>query len=184
MASKSQPDKRQNRKRILFSFNVDLESALGVVFQYLMHNPKMPSQMGKQKGVEAIAAFWRPFAFQMQGQVNDDELKVLARESLMTLQRQMELIAETFEVELPQSEAVTPELEVALERTVERTVERVLQRYVGAGALSRPATPTLPTAEGVTSTDPMLVLPGEEGVGFEMDMFQEFKSVSSKDLMS
>jgi hypothetical protein len=180
MASKSQPDKRQNRKRILFSFNVDLESALGVVFQYLMHNPKMPSQMGKQKGVEAIAAFWRPFAFQMQGQVNDDELKVLARESLMTLQRQMELIAETFEVELPQSEVVTPELEV----TLERTVERVLQRYVEAGALSRPATPTLPTAEGVTSTDPMLVPPGEEGVGFEMDMFQEFEVTSPKDLMS
>ncbi|WP_035988156.1 hypothetical protein [Leptolyngbya sp. KIOST-1] len=180
MASKSQPDKRQNRKRILFSFNVDLESALGVVFQYLMHNPKLPSQMGKQKGVEAIAAFWRPFAFQMQGQVNDDELKVLARESLMTLQRQMELIAETFEVELPQSEAVTPELEVALERTV----ERVLQRYVGAGALSPQKTPTLPTAAGVSSTDPMLVPPGEEGVGFELDMFQEFESVSPKDLVS
>ncbi|MGF1517264.1 MAG: hypothetical protein ACFCVB_05595 [Nodosilinea sp.] len=95
-----------------------------------MHNPKQPSQMGKQKGVEAIAAFWRPFAFQMQGQVNDDELKVLARESLMTLQRQMELIAEAFEVELPQAEAVTPELEVALERTV----ERVLQRYMGPGS--------------------------------------------------
>ncbi|MFZ4677985.1 MAG: hypothetical protein ACOYM4_20220 [Nodosilinea sp.] len=180
MASKSQPDKRQNRKRILFSFNVDLESPLGVVFQYLMHNPKLPSQMGKQKGVEAIAAFWRPFAFQMQGQVNDDELKVLARESLMTLQRQMELIAETFEVELPQSETVTPELEVALERTV----ERVLQRYMGSGGLGRPATPTLPAADGVTSTDPMLVPPGEEAVGFELDMFQEFESVSPKDLMS
>lgn len=180
MASKSQPDKRQNRKRILFSFNVDLESPLGVVFQYLMHNPKLPSQMGKQKGVEAIAAFWRPFAFQMQGQVNDDELKVLARESLMTLQRQMELIAETFEVELPQAEGVTPELEVALERTV----ERVLQRYMGSGGLGRPATPTLPVAEGVSSTDPMLVPPGEEGVGFEMDMFQEFKVTSPKDLMS
>ncbi|WP_035991529.1 hypothetical protein [Leptolyngbya sp. KIOST-1] len=180
MASKSQPDKRQNRKRILFSFNVDLESPLGVVFQYLMHNPKMPSQMGKQKGVEAIAAFWRPFAFQMQGQVNDDELKVLARESLMTLQRQMELIAETFEVELPQSDAVTPELEVALERTV----ERVLQRYVGAGALSLQKTPTPAHAAGVTSTDSMLVPPGEEGVGFELDMFQEFESVSPKDLVS
>jgi hypothetical protein len=180
MASKSQPDKRQNRKRILFSFNVDLESPLGVVFQYLMHNPKLPSQMGKQKGVEAIAAFWRPFAFQMQGQVNDDELKVLARESLMTLQRQMELIAEIFEVELPQSEAVTPELEVALERTV----ERVLQRYVGSGELGRPARPSLPVAEGVSSTDPMLVPPGEEAVGFEQDMFKEFESTSPKDLMS
>lgn len=178
MASKSQPDKRQNRKRILFSFNVDLESPLGIVFQYMMHNPKLPSQMGKQKGVEAIAAFWRPFAFQMQGQVNDDELKVLARESLMTLQRQMELIAETFEVELPQSEAVTPELEVALERTV----ERVLQRYVGTGMLGRPATPTLPVADGVTSTDPMLVPPGEEGVGFEQDMFKEF--VSPNDILA
>ena len=50
MASKSQPDKRQNRQRILFSFNVDLESPLGIVFQYLMRNPKLPSQMGKQKG--------------------------------------------------------------------------------------------------------------------------------------
>lgn len=180
MASKSQPDKRQNRKRILFSFNVDLESPLGIVFQYLMHNPKLPSQMGKQKGVEAIAAFWRPFAFQMQGQVNDDELKVLARESMMTLQRQMELIAETFEVELPQAETVTPELEVALERTV----ERVLQRYMGSGTLGRPATSSRPPAEGVSSTDPMLVPPGEEGVGFELDMFQEFEVTTPKDLMS
>jgi hypothetical protein len=30
----------------------------------------------------------------------------------------------------------------------------------------------------------MLVPPGEEAVGFELDMFQEFESVSPKDLMS
>ncbi|MGF1520439.1 MAG: hypothetical protein ACFCVB_21935, partial [Nodosilinea sp.] len=48
---------------------------------------------------------------------------------------------------------------------LERTVERVLQRYMGSGGLGRPATPTLPVAEGVSSTDPMLVPPGEEVSG-------------------
>lgn len=44
MASKSQPDKRQNRQRILFSFNVDLESPLGIVFQ-LQNDPNFGTQM-------------------------------------------------------------------------------------------------------------------------------------------
>jgi hypothetical protein len=172
MASKSQPDKRQNRQRILFSFNVDLESPLGIVFQYLMRNPKLPSQMGKQKGVEAMAAFWRPFAFQMKGDSSDEELKMLARESLVALSRQMELIAETFEVDLPQSsqaESLSPELE----RAIAKTMDSLFQKYVGSGGLVRQSSPEPGPTVGVTSTNPLLEPPEDRGIDFEEDVFAE-----------
>ena len=58
---------------------------------------------------------------------------MLARESLVALSRQMELIAETFEVELPQSsqaESLSPELERAIARTMGLFVSEV--RWVRA----------------------------------------------------
>ena len=163
MAAKSQPDKRRNRQRILFSFNVDLESPLGVVFQYLMRNPQLPSRLGKQKGVEAMAAFWRPFAYQKLGQASEEELKDMARESLEALRRQMELISQTFEVELPPSEEPSP----VLEETLERTLDKVLQKYMASGGLARQPHPETMPNSGVTSTDPLLSAPGEAGIGFD-----------------
>jgi hypothetical protein len=133
MAGKSQVDKRKNRKRILFSFNVDLMTPIGVVFQYLMHNPQLPSRMGKQRGVEAMAAFWRPFAYQMQGETSEEELKVMARESMEALSRQIELIAKTFDVVPPHASRET--INPALTDTIEKTVDRVMQKYLGEGSL-------------------------------------------------
>ena len=175
MAAKSQPDKRRNRKRILFSFNVDVDSPFGVVFQYLMHDPQLPSRMGKEKGVEAMAAFWRPFAYQKKGDVSEDELKAMARESLTALQRQMALICETFDLEPPESEGLSP----ALEEALERTMDKVLQKFVVSGVLARqPSQGALPIV-GVTSTDPLLSAPGEEGVDF--DAKELFGEVFSED---
>ncbi|MEM6252890.1 MAG: hypothetical protein AAF821_08205 [Cyanobacteria bacterium P01_D01_bin.156] len=69
----------------MFSYNTDLDSPVGIVFQYLTQNPHLPRLMGKRKGVDAIFAFWRPFAFQAMGQASDAALKLMARESLKAI---------------------------------------------------------------------------------------------------
>jgi hypothetical protein len=170
MAGKSQVDKRKNRKRILFSFNVDLVTPIGVVFQYLMHNPQLPSRMGKQRGVEAMAAFWRPFAYQMKGEASEEELKVMARESMEALSRQIELIAKTFDVVPPRSstEAISP----ALTEALEKTMDRVMQKYLGEGGLGMAAQQGLEPYTAVI--DAAQLDPGQAPVHFdETEIFGE-----------
>lgn len=127
-----QQDTRQNRKRIMFSYNTDLDSPVGIVFQYLMQNPHLPRLMGKRKGVDAIFAFWRPFAFQAMGQASDAELKLMARESLVTLAHQMDQICETFGVEHPRS----VELGSTLEATLQQAMVNVIRKFLVRGVLA------------------------------------------------
>ena len=62
---------------------MDLDSSIGVVSQYLMHNPQLPSRMSKQKGAEGMAEFWHPFVDQMRGNVSEDELQIMVQSSLV-----------------------------------------------------------------------------------------------------
>jgi hypothetical protein len=82
MSRRRVADRQNERQRIQFAFNADLDSAIGVLFSYLIKNPKAPSRAGKHKGVDAMLAFWKPFAYQEQGDLSAEEMKAIARESV------------------------------------------------------------------------------------------------------
>jgi hypothetical protein len=136
-------DRQNERQRIQFAFNADLDSAIGVMFNYLIKNPKAPSRAGKHKGVDAMLAFWKPFAYQEQGDLSTEEMKAIARESVELLTRQAELIAETFEVESPKvSSSATPDLR----QEVRSAVSEAIQQLVSSGMMGTSAKP-LPVAK-------------------------------------
>jgi hypothetical protein len=54
-------DRQNERQRIQFAFNADLDSAIGVMFNDLIKNPKAPSRAGKHKGVGAMLALWKQY---------------------------------------------------------------------------------------------------------------------------
>jgi hypothetical protein len=78
--------------------------AIGVVFRYLIDNPLMSSREGKHKGLDAMSAFWKPFAYQACTDATEEDLQVLAREAMEALAHQMALISSTFGVEPPKTE--------------------------------------------------------------------------------
>ena len=157
------PRKRQantERQRILFSYNADLDKPIGVVFEYLIQNEQIPARLGKHKGLEAMSAFWQPFAYQAMQDLSEDELQGMARESVAALSRQIELICQTFGIESPQSAQVSPELKQA----IQQTMGEVLQQFIVTGVLASQG-----GDQQVSAEDPEVseAIPQNEGVDFD-----------------
>ena len=158
------PRKRQantERQRILFSYNADLDKPIGVVFEYLIQNEQIPARLGKHKGLEAMSAFWQPFAYQAMKDLSEDELQGMARESVAALSRQIDLICQAFGIESPQSAQVSPELKQA----IQQTMGEVLQQFIVTGVLASQG-----GDQQVTAKDPSEVseaMPQNEGVDFD-----------------
>ena len=158
------PRKRQantERQRILFSYNADLDKPIGVVFEYLIQNEQIPARLGKHKGLEAMSAFWQPFAYQAMQDLSEDELQGMARESVAALSRQIELICQTFGIESPQSAQVSPELKQA----IQQTMGEVLQQFIVTGVLASQGGDQQVSVEEPSEVSE--AIPQNEGVDFD-----------------
>ncbi|MGJ3249094.1 MAG: hypothetical protein ACFE0I_23855 [Elainellaceae cyanobacterium] len=100
------------RQRVQFAFNADVDSVIGAVFQYLIKNRRFNSREGKRKGVDAMVAFYKPFAYQDSNDVTDDELRAIAQDAVEMLSRQIEVLCEAFEVERPGAIALDLKTEI------------------------------------------------------------------------
>jgi hypothetical protein len=160
MARKRSPDSTSDRQRIQFAYNADCEMPIGKVFQYLLKNDHTPSREGKHKGLDAMSAFWKPFAYQ-DGQVSDEERGAIARESIEALTRQIDLICETFGVEKPESSSNTSDLK----QEIQAAVTEVVQSLMANGAIPASITEAVVTQ----STQAIASPPSHEGVDFDED---------------
>jgi hypothetical protein len=86
------------RQRVQFAFNADVDSVVGTVFQYLIKNHRFSSREGKRRGVDAIVAFYKPFAYQGSA-ASESELQAMARDAVEILSRQIELLCSSFDIE-------------------------------------------------------------------------------------
>ncbi|MEO0827031.1 MAG: hypothetical protein AAFY20_07445 [Cyanobacteria bacterium J06639_14] len=146
------------RQRIQFAYNADLDSAVGETFQYLLKNPHFPSRTGKHKGSDAMMAFWKPFAYQEQGELSETELKAIAQESIIALTQQVELICEVFGLQQSQSTTITPDLK----QEIRQAVSEAMQQLLAAGA-------TIPTAQTIQNAASSSDIDDAEGVDFDED---------------
>jgi hypothetical protein len=170
MARKRSPDSTSDRQRIQFAYNADCEMPIGKVFQYLLKNDLMPSREGKHKGLDAMSAFWKPFAYQ-DSQASDEERGAIARESIEALTRQIDIIRETFGVEKPESPSNTTDLK----QEIQMVVTEVVQNLLANGAIPASMTGTVVTQStqnalapsGRSSTNAST--PIHEGVDFDED---------------
>lgn len=163
MARKRSPDSTNDRQRIQFAFNADRDTSIGRVFKYLLKNDKLPSRKGKHKGLDAMAAFWSPFAYQEDEGMSEDEKRAIARESVEALTRQVDLIREAFDLEKPQASG-------ELREDMKAVFAEVIQELVGSNpvALSPVHSKTLSGhTELSPSTKPAST--SAEGVDFDED---------------
>jgi hypothetical protein len=165
MPRKPQPPKEE-RQRIQFAYNADVDSPTGVLFQYLIKNERARSREGKHKGIDAISAFWKPFAYQEQGQLSEEELKAIARESVELLNRQITLISDTFEIASPTASAM--DLKQEIRQAVTQAVTETVQQLAASGKLvSGTAAESAGAPPGRTPTGSHL--DDSEGVDFDED---------------
>lgn len=161
------PRKRQNldndRQRIQFAYNADLDSPIGILFQYLLKNERSRNREGKHKGVDAMTAFWKPFAYQEVGDVSEEELQIIARESIEMLTRQIELICQTFAIE--RTETMTSSSS-QFKEDIRQVINEALQEWAIGGIPSSVAQNNPPTKQQSFSE---LSLDAVEGVDFDED---------------
>ncbi|NET33338.1 MAG: hypothetical protein F6K19_15180 [Cyanothece sp. SIO1E1] len=156
---KNKTTRKSDRQRIQFAFNSDLDSDIGTTFQYLIKNAHFSSRVGKHKGIDAITTFWKPMAYQEQGDLTAEELKAIARESIEALNRQIDLICDTFGLERPQQTTSNQNLE--LRQEIQQAVSAAFQQLVSAGTLSLSSQDAQKSAKSDKSA--------EEGVDFDED---------------
>jgi len=106
--------KLHRRQRIQFAFNADADSMVGCIFQYLIKNHCFSSREGKRKGIDAIVAFYKPFAYQHCFDMNEEELRTMAQDAIEALSSQIKLLCETFDVEY--SISISPDFEAKLKQ--------------------------------------------------------------------
>ena len=164
MARRRSPDSTNDRQRIQFAFNADRDTPVGQVFEYLLKNDKLPSRKGKHKGLDAMTAFWQPFACQANDQLSEGEKKAIAKESIEALARQIALIRDTFNIEEPQSTDSTSNLKQEI-RTV---VTEVVTNLLASNAVAEPTVASAsvsPQTSHSTGSEKL----SSEGVDFDED---------------
>jgi hypothetical protein len=171
MARKRSPDSTSDRQRIQFAYNADRDTPIGEVFQYLLKSDKLPNRKGKHKGLDAIAAFWQPFACLDNRELSETERRAIALDSIDALTKHIHLIQETFGLE--SSSAATRET-VSTEpfkQEIRAVVTEVMQAFLVSGASSAPAAFPNPThtMQAVSSPTTASSASTSEGVDFDED---------------
>lgn len=86
-------------KRIQFSYYAYLSGPMGDVFQYLLKSGDYSTRTGKRMGLRAISAFWKPFSAREVLHASEAEVREIALNSIAELERQIELIKKTFNIQ-------------------------------------------------------------------------------------
>jgi hypothetical protein len=167
MPRKRSPDSTNDRQRIQFAYNADCDTPIGETFQYLLKSDQVPSRKGKHKALDAISAFWQPFAYQDKEGVSEEEKGAIARESIESLTQQIDLICEAFGIEAPVSTANPAQLQQAMRAVA----AQVVQEFVASGAISASAVEqvTTQTAQAASRTVSSPAASNDEGVDFDED---------------
>jgi hypothetical protein len=111
--SRTRPDK--NTARIQFAYYAYLKGPMGDVFKYLLRNRAHPTHKGKKMGLAAMAAFWKPFSAQAVLNLSDQEVRAIALTSITELQKQIELIRNTFNIPVAPQELTKQDIEKMIE---------------------------------------------------------------------
>lgn len=120
-----------NKPRIKFNYNAYRHGPMGDVFEYLLNSRAHSTPQGKQKGLAAISAFWKPFSAQAVLRLSEEEVRAVALTSIEELTQQISLIRNTFNL---------PEEPVRLTKAdVERIVKEQLDTQMGRAANKEPA---------------------------------------------
>jgi hypothetical protein len=105
----------KNTTRIQFAYYAYLQGPMGDVFKYLLRNRAHPTHKGKKMGLAAMAAFWKPFSAQAVLDLSEQEVRAIALTSITELQKQIELIRNTFNIPTAPQELTKQDIEKMIE---------------------------------------------------------------------
>ncbi|MEO1404231.1 MAG: hypothetical protein AAFV72_23680 [Cyanobacteria bacterium J06635_1] len=102
--AKSQETRRETRgetrsDRVKFVYNAQFPAPTAVVLDYLLNNPHFTSRQGRQQGMDAISAFYRPMAEEARAELPEDEVREIARHCVEQLAKQIDYLCNRYQLE-------------------------------------------------------------------------------------
>lgn len=145
--------------RVKFVYNAQFPSSAAIVLDYLLHNMHFTSRQGRQQGMDAMMAFYRPMAEEVWGNASEEEVKAIAQHSVEQLAKHIDFLCSRYGIEPPIIGGQTP----ATPRDLGR-LEAVLEK--GLQAISEALqTASISTMQATTSA----LIDVEQGVVMDGD---------------
>ena len=132
-------DREARSERVKFVYNAQFPAPTAVVLDYLLHNPHFTSRNGRQQGMDAMMAFYRPLAEEFHGKLSVSEIQEMARHCVERLAKQIDDLCDRYQIAHPATKADTQTVGDfgQLERVLEQGFLRVAESLQSGGTISR-----------------------------------------------
>ena len=87
--------------RVKFVYNAQFPSSTAVVLDYLINNDVFTSRQGRQRAMDAIAAFYRPLAEEERGEMSEEQVQAVASVCVEQLVKQIDGICDRYQLPNP-----------------------------------------------------------------------------------
>ena len=129
-------DGQTHPDRVKFIYNAQFPAATAVVLNYLLNNPHFTGRQGRQQGMDAMMAFYRPLAEEFHGELSVSEIQEMARHCVERLAKQIADLCDRYHIANP----VTPNGVASTPLSSTARLEAILEELVvavrGEGAIS------------------------------------------------
>lgn len=124
-------DRNYDTQRVKFVYNAQFPAPTAVVLDYLLRNRAFTPHEGRQLGMDAMMAFYRPMAEESEGNLSEAELQSIAQHCVKQLAQQIDRLCHRYHLESPiadHSAGMTGNfgnLEAVLERGLQKLCEAI-----------------------------------------------------------
>ena len=128
--------------RVKFIYNAQFPAATAVVLNYLLNNPHFTGRQGRQQGMDAMMAFYRPLAEEFHGELSVSEIQEMARHCVERLAKQIADLCDRYHIANPVMANVGASAPLGSTARLEAILEELVVVVRGGGAIA-PQAPAL-----------------------------------------
>lgn len=156
-------DSQPHPERVKFIYNAQFPAATAVVLNYLLNNPHFTGRQGRQQGMDAMMAFYRPLAEEFHGELSVSEIQEMARHCVERLAKQIADLCDRYHIANPVASHFGAPATLGSTARLEAILEELVKAVRGGGAMALPGR-SLTTASQSTSSAPVDI---EQGVAMD-----------------
>lgn len=156
-------DGQTHSDRVKFIYNAQFPAATAVVLNYLLNNPHFTSRQGRQQGMDAMMAFYRPLAEEFHGELSVSEIQEMARHCVERLAKQIADLCDRYHIANPVASQGSAPAPLGSTARLEAILEELVVAVRGGGAMALPCQSLTITPQSISS------VPVDIEQGVEMD---------------
>ncbi len=129
-------DGQPRSERVKFIYNAQFPAATAVVLNYLLNNPHFTGRQGRQQGMDAMMAFYRPLAEEFHGELSVSEIQEMARHCVERLAKQIADLCDHYHIANPVMAHVGAPTALGSTARLESILEELVVAVRGGGAIA------------------------------------------------